>query len=136
MKKTIKLVALSLVLTLSVLMLASCIPPNMNPDKAIDALEKNDYKAAHDDTVLPFALALLGVKGIDDVVIGTAMIDDKLEHVTVIYFEDADAAKAAWEDVKEYAEDKDKKEEDSDWTIGKFNNMIWYGTEAAIKATY
>ena len=97
----------------------------MDPEKAIDALKENDYKAAHDDTVLPFALALLGVKGIDDVVIGTAIIDDKLEHVTVIYFEDADAAKAAWEDVKEYAEDKDKKEEDSDWTSGKFNNMIW-----------
>ena len=34
-----------------------------------------------------------------------------------------------------YAEEN-KNDEDSDWTISKFNNMIWYGTEAAIKATY
>ena len=39
MKKTIKLVALALVLTLSVVMLASCLAPNMDPEKAIDALE-------------------------------------------------------------------------------------------------
>ena len=50
-----------------------------------------------------------------------------------IYFEDADAAKAAWEDVKEYAEKEDK-EEDEDWEIKKFGKMIWYGTKAAIKA--
>ena len=136
MKKTIKLIALMLVLALSVVTLASCLPPNMDPDKAIDALKENDYKAVHDDTVLPLVFKLMGVKGIDDIVTGTAVIDDKLEHITIIYFEDADAAKAAWEDIKEYAEKEDKKEEDSDWTIAKFNNMIWYGTEAAIKATY
>ena len=136
MKKTIKLIALALVLTLSILTLASCIPPNFDPDKAIDALKDEDYKAAHDDTVLPLVFKLMGVDGIDDVVTGTKIVDDKLEHVTIIYFEDADAAKEAWEDVKEYAEKEDKKEEDSDWTIAKFGKMIWYGTENAIKATY
>ena len=135
MKKTIKLIALALVLTLSVLTLASCIPPNMDPDKAIDALKEDGYRAVHDDTVLPLAFKLMGVDGIDDIVTATKVVDDKLEHVTIIYFEDADAAKAAWEDVKEYAEEN-KNDEDSDWTIAKFNNMIWYGTEAAIKATY
>ena len=135
MKKTIKLIALMLVLALSVVTLASCLPPNMDPDKAIDALKENDYKAVHDDTVLPLVFKLMGVKGIDDIVTGTAVIDDKLEHITIIYFEDADAAKAAWEDVKEYAEKEDK-EEHSDWTIGKFDKMIWYGTKSAIKATY
>jgi hypothetical protein len=136
MKKTIKLIALTLVLTLSVLTLASCFFPNMDPEKAIDALEENDYLAAEDDTVLPLIFAGLGIKDVDTVVTATAVIDKKGEHVTIIYFEDADAAKAAWEDVKEYAEDKDKKEEDSDWKIGKFGKMIWYGTENAIKATY
>ena len=136
MKKTIKLIALMLVLALSVVTLASCLPPNMDPDKAIDALKDNDYKAVHDDDVLPVVFKLMGIDDIEDIVTGTAIIDDKLEHVTIIYFEDADAAKAAWEDVKEYAEKEDKEEEDTDWTIAKFNNMIWYGTEAAIKATY
>lgn len=136
MKKMMKLFALALVLALSVITLASCLPPNMDPEKAIDSLEENGYKAAHDDTVLPLVFKLMGVDDIDDIVTATAVIDDKLEHVTIIYFEDADAAKAAWEDVKEYAEKEDKEEEDSDWTIAKFNNMIWYGTENAIKATY
>ncbi len=135
MKKTIKLIALALVLTLSVFTLASCFFPNSDPEKAIASLKENDYKAAHDDLVIPFALKVLGVDGINDVITGSKIVDDKLQHVTVIYFEDADAAKAAWEDVKEYAE-KDKDEEDSDWKIGKFGKMIWYGTADAIKATY
>ena len=136
MKKTIKLVALALVLTLSVVMLASCLAPNTDPEKAIDALEENDYKAAEDDTILPLVFTGLGIKNVDTVVTGTAVIDKKVEHVTIIYFEEAEDAKAAWEKVKEYAEKEDKEEEDSDWTINKFGKMIWYGTEAAIKATY
>ncbi|MBO5931969.1 MAG: hypothetical protein J6Q70_07030 [Clostridia bacterium] len=136
MKKMTKLIALALVLALSVVMLASCLPPNMDPEKAIDSLKENDFKAAEDDTLLPLVFAGLGIKDVDVVVTGTAIIDNKLEHVTIIYFEDAEAAKEAWEDVKEYAEKEDKEEEDTDWTIAKFGKMIWYGTEAAIKATY
>ena len=136
MKKTMKLIALALVLTLSVVMLASCFGPNANPEKAIEALKKNDYKAAEDDTVLPLIFAGLGIKDVDTVVTGTAIIGDKGEHVTIVYFEDADAAKAAWEDVKDYAEKEDKDEEDTDWTINKSGKMIYWGTKAAIKATY
>lgn len=136
MKKTLQFIALALVLVLSVVTLASCLPPNMDPEKAIASLKENDFKAAEDDTLLPFVFAGLGIKDVDVVVTGTAIIDNKLEHVTIIYFEDAEAAKEAWEDVKEYAEKEDKEEEDTDWTIAKFGKMIWYGTEAAIKATY
>lgn len=136
MKKTLQFIALALVLVLSVVTLASCLPPNMDPEKAIDSLKENDFKAAEDDTLLPLVFAGLGIKDVDVVVTGTAIIDNKLEHVTIIYFEDAEAAKEAWEDVKEYAEKEDKEEEDTDWAIAKFGKMIWYGTEAAIKATY
>ena len=136
MKKTMKLIALALVLTLSVVMLASCFGPNANPEKAIEALKENDYKAAEDDTVLPLIFAGLGIKDVDTVVTGTTIIDNKGEHVTIVYFEDADAATAAWDKVKEYAEKEDKEEEDTDWTINKFGKMIYWGTKAAIKATY
>ena len=136
MKKTMRHIALALILTLSVLMLASCSMPNTDPEKAIEALKKNDYKATHDDTVLPFVFAGLGIQDVDTVVTGTAIINKKGEHVTIVYFEDTDAAKAAWEKVKKYAEEEDKKEEDSDWTIQQSGKMIWYGTKAAIKATY
>ena len=134
MKTTMKLIALALVLTLSVLTLASCAAPNPNPEKAIAALKEDGYKAAEDDTVLPIVFAGLGIKDVDTVVTGTAIIGDKAEHVTVVYFEDADAAKAAWEDMKEYAEKEDKDEEDTDWTIAKSGKMIYWGTKAAIKA--
>ena len=136
MKTTMKLIALALVLTLSVLTLVSCFAPNANPDKAIAALKDADYKAVEDDTVTPLILAGLGVKDVETVVTGTAVIDDKIEHVTIIYFDDAEDAKAAWEKVKEYAEKEDKDEKDTDWTIAKSGKMIWYGTKAAIKATY
>ena len=136
MKKTLQFIALALVLVLSLVTLASCLPPNMDPEKAIDSLKENNFKAAEDDTLLPLVFAGLGIKDVDVVVTGTAIIDNKLEHVTIIYFEDAEAAKEAWEDVKEYDEKEDKEENDTDWTIAKFGKMIWYGTEAAIKATY
>ena len=136
MKKTIKLITLALVLSLSAILLASCLAPNPNPEKAIAALKEKDYIATEDDTVLPLIFAGLGIKNVDTVVTGTAVIDKKGEHVTIIYFEEAEDATEAWEKVKEYAEKEDKKEEDSDWTIKKSGKMIWYGTEAAIKATY
>ena len=136
MKTTMKLIALALVLTLSVLTLVSCFAPNPNPDKAIEALEKKGYKAAEDKYVLPAIFAGLGVKNVDVVITGTDVIDDKTEHVTIVYFEDADSAEAAWNDLKEYAEKEDKDDKDTDWTIDRSGKMIYWGTKAAIKATY
>ena len=133
MKKFVKVLALTLVLVMSVAMLASCGAPNKDPEKALEALKENEYTAAKDSTIIPVALALVGVKDIDCVVSGTAKIDDKLEHVTIIYFEDKDAAEAAWEKVQEYAEDK-KSDEDTDWVIKKSGAMIYYGTSAGVKA--
>lgn len=136
MKKMIKLIALALVLTLSVVMLASCNVPNANPEKAIEALEKKGYKATEDKYVLPAIFAGLGIKNVAVVITGTDIIDDKTEHVTIVYFEDADSAEAAWNDLKEYAEKEDKDEKDTDWTIDRSGKMIYWGTKAAIKATY
>jgi hypothetical protein len=134
MKKTMKLIALALVLTLSVVMLASCLGPNADPEKALAALKENGYKAAEDDTVLPFVFAGLGVKDVDVVISGTAIIDEKAEHVTIVYFEDKDAAEAAWEDLKEYAEKEDEDSEESDWNVALSGKMIYWGTFSAIKA--
>ena len=136
MKEFFKLIAMAIIITLLSLLLVSCFPPNMDPAKAIDALEENNYTAIEDDTILPLVFAGLGIKDVDTVVTGTAIIDEKVEHITIIYFEETEDATEAWEKVKEYAEKEDKKEEDSDWSINKFGNMIWYGTEAALKATH
>lgn len=136
MKKFSKIFALTLVCVLAVAMLCACAP-NSNPDKAIEALKKNEYTAAKDTTVVPAALTLLGVKGVDSVVSGTKVVGEgenaKTEHVTIIYFTSNDTANAAWDKVQEYA-NKDSDKNESDWSITKSGKMVYYGTSAAIKA--
>lgn len=133
MKKTLRLIALALVFVMSVAMLASCGAPNKDPDDAIAALEDNGYKAAKDNLIVPTALKLLGVDGVKTVISGSAVIDEKFQTVTVIYFESKDDANDAWEKVQEYANgEKDDKAED--WVCKKSGAMIYYGTSAGIKA--
>lgn len=133
MKKTLRLIALALVLVMSVAMLASCGAPNKDPDDAIAALKDNGYKAGKDNILVPLALTALGVDGVKTVISGSAVIDDKYETVTVIYFESKDDANDAWEKVQEYANDK-KDEKAEDWVCKKSGAMIYYGTPAAVKA--
>ena len=57
MKKTLRLIALALVLVMSVAMLASCATPNKDPDDAIAALEDNGYTAAKDNILAIFIAA-------------------------------------------------------------------------------
>lgn len=132
MKKAFRILALSLVLVTLVAALASCGGPAKDPDDALAALKDNDYVAAEDKLIIPGALKLLGVADIDSVVSGTATIDDKVEHVTIIYFVDKEAANEAWEKVEKYA--TDNKKDDSDWIVKKSGAMIYYGTSAGIKA--
>ncbi len=136
MKKFAKIAALALVVVMSLAMLVACAP-NSNPDKALEALKKNGYTAAKDANVVPAALTLVGVKGVDTVISGTKSSgegdDAKVDHVTVIYFASADQAKAAWDKVKSYAE-KEEDSKDSDWTITQSGKMIYYGTKAGIAA--
>lgn len=133
MKKTLRLVALALVLIMSVAMLASCATPNKDPDDAIAALEDNGYKAAKDNIIVPLALKALGVDGVKTVISGSAVIDEKFQTVTVIYFESKDDANDAWEKVQEYA-DGEKDDKAEDWVCKKSGAMIYYGTSDAIKA--
>lgn len=92
MKKFAKIAAVALVVVLSLAAFVAC-GPNSDPEKAISALKKNGYTAAKDDTVIPAALRLLGVK-VDSVVTGTKTSGEgdnaKIDHVTIIYFASAD----------------------------------------------
>ncbi len=138
MKKSIvKVLALALVAVMMCLALASCGGPNADPDKAVEALEKNEYTAEKITdsglgTIVIAALKVAGIEKVDCVVTGTAKIDDKIESVTIIYFEDNDAANNEWEDVQKYMEDEE--DDGSEWVIKKSGKMIYFGTEAAIKA--
>ena len=137
MKKFAKIAALVMVAVMSLALLVACAP-NGDPDKAAAALKKNEYTGGKDSTVIPAALTLLGVKGVDCAVSGSKIVEDKDgnkkgESVTIVYFVNADSANSAWDKVKGYAEDKKDKDE-SDWTIEKSGKMIYWGTKAGIKA--
>ena len=134
MKKFASIVAFVLVAAMLCVTLVSCGAPAKNPDDAIAALKDNGYAAAKDSTFVPAGLKMLGVDGVDTVISGSKTVDDKFETVTVVYFDDKDAAKTAFEKGKEYAEDnKDDKAEETDWVVKQSGAMIFFGTNQAIK---
>lgn len=139
MKKFTKILALALVAIMSLVVFAACAP-NADPVKAEAALKENGYTAGKDDTIVPGLLWVAGIKDVDCVVTGSLLVEgegdeeDKLEHVTIVYFESEEAAEAAWEKMQDYAEKEDEDAEESDWTIKLSGAMIYYGTSAAIKA--
>ena len=133
MKKTLRLLAISLVLVTLVTALASCGGPAKDPDDALAALKANEYVAVKSDVLVTTALAVAGVKNVDAVVSGSATIDDKFETITILYFEDKDAANEAWENAQKYATDK-KDEKAESWVVKKSGTMIYFGTPNAIKA--
>lgn len=131
MKKTIiKIMALTLALVMTCAMLASCGGPASTPEKAEEALKKNDYSVQ----VLDNELTLLAVSAfagdVEAVVVGASK--DLKDGVTIFYYADAKAANEAWADVKE-AMEKDADEE-TDLVIKKSGKMIYAGTKDAIKA--
>jgi len=133
MKKAIRLLALSLVLVTLVAAFASCGGPAKNPDDAKAALEENGYVAVKSEAIAVIGLSAFGIKDVDAVVSGSATIDDKFESVTILYFEDKDAANEAWENAQKYADDeKDDKAEN--WVVKKSGAMIYFGTPNAVKA--
>lgn len=139
MKKFTKFLALALVAIMSLVVFAACAP-NADPAKAEAALKENGYTTVNDDTVIPGLLWVAGIKDVDCVVTGSLIVegegeeDDKLEHVTIVYFDTAEAAEAAWDEMQSYAAEEDENAEDSDWTIKLSGAMIYYGTSGAIKA--
>ncbi len=135
MKKFVRIMSFALVAIMLCVTLASCGGPAKEPADAVAALKENGYTAAEDKIVIPAALKLLGVEGVKSVVSGSATIEDKFETITIVYFNDKDAAKTAMEKIEKYAdENKDDKAEDSDWVVKQSGAMIYYGTKAAVKA--
>ena len=136
MKKITKILAIALLAIMSLTVLAACAP-NADPDKAVKSLEKNGYKAGKEDGLLSGILSL-GLEGLDCIVSGSKSVEDKdgetkIEHITIYYFEDSDAAKAAFEKLQSKSEDE--KEDETDWVFKQSGAMIYYGTKAAVSSS-
>ncbi len=128
MKKKFRILALTVLATMCTFALASCGAPDSDPAKAKGSLEENGYTVTKWDadgniveSSLIFALKIAGVDDIDCVVTG----NKGDESVVIVYFEDADDAKAELDDVQDYAGDLECK---------RSGKMVYYGTEAGIKA--
>ena len=133
MKKTLRLVALSLVLVTLVAAFASCGGPAKNPDDAKAALKENGYTVVESELLLTGALSLAGIKDVDSVVSGSAVIEEKFESVTILYCEKKDAAHEAWENAQKYANDE-KSDKAENWVVKKSGAMIYFGTPNGVKA--
>ncbi len=131
MKKTIRLIALSMVLVMAVLAFASCGAPNSDPDKAKKALEEEGYSVLIIDSEAALATykalyggelkaVLTATKGI---LSGNAL--------TILYYGSSADADAAYDAVKKESEDKD---DDSDYEFKKSGKMVWFGHKDAVKA--
>ena len=135
MKTFVRALSLTLVAVMLCAVLASCGGPAKDPADAVAALKENGYVAAEDKVAIPTALKLLGVNGVKSVVSGSATVEEKFQTVTIVYFDDKDAAKTAMEKLEKYASDeKDDKVEESDWVVKQSGAMIYFGTKAAVKA--
>ncbi len=128
MKKTLRILALAMVTIILTLALVSCGGPNADPSKAKVALEDKGYNVTKIDADGNFlekgVLGAMELAGIDDIANVITASNDDGEKITIIYFEDKEAAKAELEDVQDYSKAECKLS----------GNMIYYGTEAAIKA--
>lgn len=127
MKKTIRLIAVAMVAVMLCLSLASCGGPNADPEKAVDALKENGLIAVKVPN-------FLDIGDIDTTVSGTGKIDGEFAHITIFYFEEAEDANDAWDDIQDKYEDAKKDNEDADWVCKKSGKMIYYGTKNAVKA--
>lgn len=129
MKKTLRLSALVLAL-LFVFTLVACAPKDVKAART--KLEKADYTVATDATVVPTALKLLGVKGVETVLVATKTVkngdEETLETVTAIFFTEKDQVNEYYSSVEEYAKKNGK-----DAEIKKAGKWIYYGTSKAMK---
>ena len=117
MKKSLRIIALAMVALMLMLTLASCGAPKSNPDKALKALEKNDYIAQKSE------------EGDDDVECMVAgRSKDGTDYVTIIYYKTSAAAKEGFEDAKEAFEGQD------DIIVKRSGKMVYAGTKEGIKA--
>ena len=122
MKKILSSILVCLLLVGCVLSLASCLGPNSDPEKAEDALKEAGY--------VVLALPTFGIEGVEKSISATNLDDS----VQIFYLtEDADVD-AAYEYVEKLYNKAKEADEDIDLEIGKSSDMIWFGTEAAIKA--
>ena len=128
MKKLFKITSLALVMLMLIASLVACGGPAKEPADAKAALEANNYTVAlSEGKALEAIASMMGIDDLDAKIVATSK-DDLDDYITIYYFEDADDAEAAWAKIQEEADNKDAE------VVKKSGAMIYYGSEAAVKA--
>ncbi len=148
MKKFTKLLALLLILAMSLTLVVACdnkdkdkededsTPTvNTNPTEAKDNLKANGYDVELVDD--PDYLGYFGVENLEAVIYAEKGMEDETgDGIYIFYFKDSDAADAAYDTLKaEFDEMSAAEGAPKNLIVDKSGKVIWYGTEAAIKAT-
>ena len=130
MKKFTRVLCLTLVAVMLCAVLASCGGPAAKPADAEAALKENGYTVTTmDGIVLSAAASALGLDKLEAVVAGFK----ENEAISIYYFEDADAATAAYEKVEKLYEEETKEDKDKEYVFKKSGAMIYMGTKQAVK---
>ena len=124
MNKIIKgLIALMIACLTTITFIACAVPSN--PAKAMAKLEENGYKVV---TVSPSSLGLDFTK--IETILVAANDNASEETVTIIYYKDAEDAKAKYDELRAEYRDND----DDDFKFGRSGKAIYYGHKSAIRA--
>lgn len=126
MKKALRLSSLAIVL-MALLTLTACAPKDAPTAKT--KLEDKGYTVVADGTIIPAALKLLKVEGVETVLTATKKTEDgNIESVTVILFKESAQAKDSFDAVKSYAEKNAEKT-----SVKRSGKWLYYGTEQGMK---
>jgi len=126
MKKALRLSSLAIVL-MALLTLTACAPKDAPAAK--QKLEDKGYTVVADGTVIPTALKLVKVEGVETVLLATKKGEnDQIESVTMILFKEKAQAKDSFEAVKDYAAKQAEKT-----SVKQAGKWLYYGTEQGMK---
>lgn len=134
MKKLLQWISLSLVLVAALALFASCTPA-AEPADAVAALKEAGYTALVDKVAAPALYINATGKTVTAAVMGEKLDEDgENQFVTILYFESAADAKAAYDTEALRTDVAAKQESTTDWVYAKSGSMIYWGTKAAVKA--
>ncbi len=135
MKRFVKPFSMLLVVALCVVALAAC-GPDTEPEKAKAALKKEGYDVdlvTNETSVNRYASAL-GIQGLVAYIDADRETGEIEDDIHILYFTDSDTAKNAYESTTLSAAAALERDEDNlTWVYELSGNMVYYGTETAVK---
>ncbi len=137
MKRTVKILAVSLVFVMLAMLLVAC-RPNRDYNKAKENLEKNGYSVelTIKSTEIAAFEASAEVENVDAVLVAYKEVGDKLDGITIIYFKDVSSAKKAVEQLKDESVGLSVDAFNSEYVkCSRSGKLVYTGTKNAINDT-